>query len=47
VRLPVVVLDGLGDLVEVPLLLSHILSPSLEPDVVGTVALSNSLEWQS
>jgi len=47
VRLPVVVLDGLGDTVEVPLLGSDIISPSLKPDVVGTVALSNSLEWQS
>jgi hypothetical protein len=47
VRLPVVILDGLRDLVEEPLLLSHISSPSLEPDVVGTVALSNSLHWHS
>jgi hypothetical protein len=29
------------------LLGSNVLSPSLEPDVVSTVALSNSLEWQS
>jgi hypothetical protein len=47
VALPVVVLDGLGDLIEVPLLSSGILSPSLEPDVVGTVAFNDSLEWQS
>jgi len=47
VRLPVVILDGLGDLVEVPLLLSHVVSPSLQPNVVGTMALSNSLERHS
>jgi len=29
------------------LLGSDVLSPSLEPDVVGTVALSNSLHWHS
>jgi len=46
VRLPVVVLDGLGDSIEVPLLCSSIVSPSLEPYVVGTVALSNSIEWK-
>jgi hypothetical protein len=46
-RLPVVVLDGLWNLIEEPLLLSHIVSPSLEPDIVGTVALCNSLEWKS
>jgi len=46
VRLPVVVLDGLRDSIEVPLLCSSIVSPSLEPDVVGTVALSNSVEWK-
>jgi hypothetical protein len=42
---PVVVLDGLGNLIKVPLLGSDISSPSLEPDVVGTVALKHSLEW--
>jgi hypothetical protein len=47
VRLPVVVLDGLGDLIEVPLLSSGVLSPSPQPDIVGTVAFSDSLEWQS
>jgi len=46
VGLPVVVLDGLGDSVEVPLLGLSIVSPSLEPDVVGTVTLSNSVEWK-
>jgi hypothetical protein len=43
----VVVLDGLGDLIEVPLLGSCVLSPSSQPDVVGTMAFSDSLEWQS
>jgi hypothetical protein len=46
VRLPVVVLDGLRDAVEVPLLGLGVVSPSLQPDVVGTVALSNSVEWK-
>jgi len=46
VGLPVVVLDGLGDSIEVPLLCSSIVSPSLQPDVVSTVALSNSVEWK-
>jgi hypothetical protein len=46
-RFPVVVSDSLGDLIEVPLLSSSILSPSSKPDVVGTVALSNSLHWKS
>jgi hypothetical protein len=47
VGLPVVILDGLGDLIKVPLLSSNIHSPSLEPDIVGTVALSYSLHWHS
>jgi hypothetical protein len=47
VALPVVALNGLGYLIEEPLLLSGTRSPSLEPDIVGTVAFSNSLEWQS
>jgi hypothetical protein len=47
VALPVVVLESLWDLIEIPLLSSNILSPSLEPDIVGTVAFSNSLEWKS
>jgi hypothetical protein len=46
VGFPVVVLDGLGDSVEVPLLGLSIVSPSLEPDVVGTVALDHSVEWE-
>jgi hypothetical protein len=46
VRLPVVVLDGLGDTIEVPLLGFYIVSPSLQPNIVGTVALSNSVEWK-
>jgi len=46
VRLPVVVLDGLGDSIEVPLLCSSIVSPSLQPNIVGTVALNNSVEWK-
>jgi hypothetical protein len=25
----------------------NVLSPSLQPDIVGTVALSNSLHWHS
>ena len=44
--LPVVVFDGLGYSIEVPLLSSCVVSPSLEPDVVGTVALSNSVHWE-
>jgi hypothetical protein len=46
-RRPVIVLDGLGDTVEVPLLGFDILSPSLEPDIVGTVAFNYSLHWHS
>jgi hypothetical protein len=46
VRFPVVVLNGLGDSIEVPLLCSSIVSPSLQPDVVSSVALSNSVEWK-
>jgi len=47
VSLPVVVLDSLRDFIEVPLLGSDILSPSLEPNVVSSVAFSNSLHWHS
>jgi len=47
VRLPVVVLECLRDFIEVPLLGSDILSPSLEPNVVSSVAFSNSLHWHS
>jgi hypothetical protein len=46
VRLPVVVFEGLRDLIEIPLLSSNILSPSLQPNVVGSVALSYSVEWK-
>jgi hypothetical protein len=46
VALPVVVLDGLGDSIEIPLLGFGVVSPSLEPDVVGTVALNHSVEWE-
>jgi hypothetical protein len=44
VRFPAVIFDGLGDSIEVPLLSSSVVSPSLHPDIVGTVALSNSVE---
>jgi hypothetical protein len=47
VRLPVVVLDGLGDFIEVPLLLSGVVSPSLESGVAGTDALYDSLHRHS
>jgi hypothetical protein len=47
VGFPVVILDGLGDLIKVPLLGSGVLSPSLQGNIVGTLALSNSLEWKS
>jgi hypothetical protein len=46
VALPVVVLDCLGDSIEIPLLGFGVVSPSLEPDVVGTVALNHSVEWE-
>ena len=45
-RLPVVVFNGLRSLVEVPLLGLGIVSPSLHPDVVCTVALNHSVEWK-
>jgi len=47
VRLPVVILNSLRDFIEVPLLGSDIVSPSLEPDIVSSVAFSNSLHWES
>jgi len=37
---------SLGDSIEEPLLSQSIVSPSSLPDVVGTVALSNSVEWK-
>jgi hypothetical protein len=43
---PSIVLDGLGDLIEVPLLGLGVLSPSSQPHIVGSVALSNSIEWK-
>jgi hypothetical protein len=43
---PVVVSNGLGNLIEEPLLGSSVLSPSSLPDIVGTVAFSNSVEWK-
>jgi hypothetical protein len=46
-RFPVVVSDSLGYSIKVPLLSSDILSPSLEPDVISTMAFSNSLQWKS
>jgi hypothetical protein len=46
VGLPVVVLDCLGDTIEVPLLGLGVDSPSLEPDVVSTVAFNHSTEWE-
>jgi hypothetical protein len=47
VTLPVVVLDCLGHTIEVPLLLSDVVSPFLQPNVVGSMAFSNSTEWKS
>ena len=46
VVLPVVVSDCLGDFVEPELLLSDVISPSLEGHVVGSNALSDSVEWE-
>jgi hypothetical protein len=46
VGLPVVVLDSLRDFVEVPLLSSSVLSPSLQPDIVGTMTFNHSLHWK-
>ena len=37
---------SLGDSIEEPLLVQGIISPSSLPDIVGTVALSNSVEWK-
>jgi hypothetical protein len=41
-----VILKSLGNSIEEPLLSQGIVSPSSLPDVVGTVALSNSVEWK-
>jgi hypothetical protein len=46
VRSPVVVLDSLGYTIEEPLLWSIVVSLSLHPNIVCTVALSNSSEWK-
>jgi hypothetical protein len=46
VTLPVVVLDGLGSLIKVPLLRLGVVSPSLEGNIVGTNALNHSVEWK-
>jgi hypothetical protein len=46
VVLPVVVSDSLGNLIEPELLLSDILSPSLEDHVGTTEHLNNSIEWK-
>jgi hypothetical protein len=46
-RFPVVVLNGLWDSIKIPLLLSDVVSPSLQSNIVGTNAFKNSLEWKS
>jgi hypothetical protein len=43
----VVILNCLRDIIEVPLLGSGVLSPSLQGNIVGTNALDDSLHWQS
>jgi hypothetical protein len=43
--LPVVVPDSLSDLIEPELLLSYVLSPSLEDNVGSSEHLNNSVEW--
>jgi hypothetical protein len=45
--LPEIVLDGLGNTIEVPLLTHCVLSPSSKVDIVSTNALSNSFHWKS
>jgi hypothetical protein len=45
-RFPVVVLDGLGDSIEVPLLGLGVVSPSLEGHIVCTNAFNDSVEWK-
>jgi hypothetical protein len=44
--LPVVISDSLGDFIEPELLLSDILSPSLEDHVSSSEHLNNSVEWK-
>jgi hypothetical protein len=46
VVLPLLRSDGLGSAVKEELLSNSVLSPSSKPNVVGTVALSNSLHWK-
>jgi hypothetical protein len=46
VTLPVVVLDGLGSLIKVPLHSFSVVSPSLEGNIVGTNAFNHSTEWK-
>jgi hypothetical protein len=43
---PVVVLDGLWGHIEVPLLRFVVISLSLQPNVVGTMAFNNSIHWK-
>jgi hypothetical protein len=44
---PIVVLNGLRNLIKEPLLGSNILSPSLEPNIISTVTFNQSLHWKS
>jgi hypothetical protein len=44
--LPVVVFNGLGDFIEPELLLSGVVSPSLEDKVSSSKHLNNSVEWK-
>jgi hypothetical protein len=46
VRLPVIILDSLGNTIEVPLHSLGVDSPSLQPNIVGTVAFHHSVEWK-
>jgi hypothetical protein len=46
VVLPVVVSDGLGDFIEEELLLSLVISPSLEDHVGSSKHLSDSVKWK-
>jgi hypothetical protein len=45
-RSPVVVLNSLGHSIKVPLLRSIVVSLSLHPNIVSTMALSNSSKWK-
>jgi hypothetical protein len=45
-RFPVVVFNSLGYTIEEPLLWSIVVSLSLHPNIVSTVAFSNSSEWK-